>query len=154
MRSLALPREPYDPFSPTRERVDGTQWRLTGGALPLGDRMRLFMSGGEPPAAISGFLLNFSEDACTVTFRRGADSLELTAATDGTRRRNSFDGSQALVSAAWTSEDTLQLTLRIIEGCFMQRLAFQFHGTGCTIQPIGTGLFGMPAGEPATAAQV
>jgi hypothetical protein len=154
MRRLALPSEPYSPFSPMRERVDGAQWRLTGGTLMLGDMMRIFMSGGEPPAGVTGFILDFSEDICTFTFRRGAESVKLTAATDGSRRHNILDGSQALVSAAWTSDDTLQLTIRIIEGCYIQRLAFQFYGTGCTIQPVGPGIFGMPAGEPSTAAQV
>lgn len=154
MQRLALPREPYAPRSAYTERVDGTEWRISAGSLALGDRMRQFMSGEEPPTAVTGFNLRFCVDTCTVRFNRGTEQVILIAALDGTRRQNMLDGAQTLASAAWTSEDTLLLTLRMIEGCFVQRLAFRFHGTQCTITPLGTGAFGMPAGEPALAALV
>jgi CubicO group peptidase (beta-lactamase class C family) len=152
MQRLALQQEPFAPFSVYAERVNNTDWRVTRGVVPFGDRMRQFMSGGEPQAEVKGFGFSFSEDSCTFTFSRGTEKVALTAATDGTRRRNMLDGSQALASAAWTAENTLLLTVRMIEGCFVQRLSFQFSGTSCTIQPVGTGLFGMPPGEPAAAA--
>ena len=154
MQRFALPHELYAPFSPYTERVDRTEWRITAGTLALGDRMRQFMSRGEPPAAVTGFGLCFNDDTCTISFRRGAEQLILNAATDGTRRRNMLDGAQALASAAWTSDDTLQVTVRMIEGCFVQRLSFRFHGTQCIISPSDTGTFGMPIGDSATASRV
>lgn len=153
MRRLALPNEMFSPFSPARCRVDGTSWRVTAGSLSLGDKMRLMMTGTAPAPDVTGFSLTFCEDACRFTFRRGPETVVLDAATDGTRRRAVLDGAQALASAAWTSADTLLLTVRYIEGCLTQRLEFTFRGTGCTVKPIGTGAFGMPAGEPVTAAQ-
>jgi hypothetical protein len=151
---LALPQEPYAPFSPYTDRITGTRWHITAGELSLGDRMRQFMSGGEPPAAVTDFGIDISADTCTFSFKRGTEQLLLEAATDGSRRRNILDGAQALLSAAWTSGDTLLLTIRIVEGCFVQRLAFGFKGTQCTISPLGTGAFGMPAGEKTTASRV
>jgi CubicO group peptidase (beta-lactamase class C family) len=153
MRRLALPNEPFAPFSPTVALVNGTQWRVTDGALVLGDRMRQFMTGAELPAAVTGFGLEISEDACTFVFTRGAEQLTLTAATDGTRRRNMLDGAQALVSAAWTAPDTLLLTIRMIEGCFMQRLEYKFCLTRCTVSTLGTGTFGTPVPEAVTASR-
>jgi hypothetical protein len=153
-KRLALPQEPYAPFSPYIDRISGTHWHVTAGELSLGDRMRQFMSGGEPPAAVTDFDIDISADTCAFTFKRGTAQLMLEAATDGSRRRNILDGSQALVSAAWTSDDTLQLTIRIVEGCFVQRLAFGFKGTQCTISPLGAGAFGISAGKSATASRV
>lgn len=153
MQRLSLPNEPYAPFSPTAELVNGTQWHVNAGALVLGDRMRQFMTGAEPPAAVTGFGLRICEDTCTFVFRRGTEELPLIAATDGTRRRNILDGAQALVSAAWTAPDTLLLTIRMIEGCFMQRLEYKFCGTQCTISTLGTGTFGTPVPEAVTASR-
>lgn len=154
MQRLALPNEPYAPFSPTAELVNGTEWQVTAGTLVLGDRMRQFMTGAELPAPVTRFGLRFGDDTCTLVFRRGTEQLVLEAAIDGSRRRNLLDGAQALVSAAWTERDTLVLTVRMIEGCFMQRLSFKFHGTQCTITTLGMGTFGAPVPEAVTAARV
>jgi len=151
MRRLALPSEPYAPFSPIAETVDGTEWRITDGTLIVGDRIRQFMTGAQLPAAVTAFGLRFREDTCTFDFSSGAGQLALTAAIDGTRRHNMLDGEQTLVSAAWTAQDTLLLTIRMIEGCFIQRLEFRFVGTQCTVSTLGTGTFGAPAPEAVTA---
>jgi hypothetical protein len=154
MQKLALPREPYAPFSSMRGAVNNTLWRITSGTLMLANGMTRMMSGGESPAAVKAFEIRFTEDACVFTLNRGGDTLTFVAAIDGTCRRNLVDGAQVLASAAWTSDDTLLLTARFIEGCHIQRVAFRFKGTGSTITQIGGMSFGQRAPQEITAARV
>jgi len=154
MQRLALPREAYAPFSPMRGSVDNTSWRITSGTLMLANGMSRMMSGGEGPAAVKSFNIRFFEDCCVFTLNRGNDMLTLAAALDGSHRHNIVDGAQVLASVAWTSDNTLLLTARFIEGCHIQRLAFRFKGTGCTITPVGGASFGQRAPQEITAARV
>ncbi len=151
LRSLSLPNEPFAPFGTRRELVDGARWNVARGTLLLGDMMRFFMSGGMPPAGISQFSFRFTEDACDFSYALGGAEYTLTAAMDGSRRRNLIDGTQLLASAYWRSDDTLRLVCRNVEGCHKKLLDFRFCGTSCLITEEGGHFFGNAAPEPVLA---
>ncbi len=152
LSSLALPNEPYAPFGLRRSMIDNTSWTVMSGSLYISDMMRIFMSGAKPAGGISQFCFKFKEDACEITITRDGTKELLTAATDGSRRRNIIDGVQMVLSASWPDDNTLRLVIRSVEGCHKKILNFTFSGTTCTITDEGMGMFmGRPA-EPVIAA--
>jgi CubicO group peptidase (beta-lactamase class C family) len=154
LSSLALPNEAYAPFSQRRSMIDGASFNVVSGKLYLGDMMRIFMSGAKPSGEISQFGFKFNEDSCDITIVRDGVQEVLTAATDGSRRRNVFDGAQLLLSAFWPSDDTLRLVIRNIEGCHKKILNFTFKGTGCLINEEGGSMFMGGAAEPVIASLI
>jgi hypothetical protein len=152
MASLALPNEPFMPFSKLRARVDGTAWHIVSGRLSLGGGFGSFAGGREND--ITDFNLKFTDDTCEFTVRRGGVDYALTAAADGSRRRNTWEGAPVYLSAYWTADDTLRIFFRGLESNAKQALDFHFAGTGCTVKD-ALGLFrfgGEP--EPIVAARV
>ena len=151
MSSLALPNEPFMPFSPMRGAIDGTSWRVATGNLSLGGGFGSFRNSKE--SDISDFSFRFTPDVLEFTVKRSGKEYALIAAMDGSRMRNIYDGAPALLSAYWTADNTLRIVFRGVESNAKQALDFTFSGTGCAVEDaLGLFRFGKP--EPITAARV
>ena len=150
---LALPRVPYAPFCRTVEKIQDRDWSISEGYLSFENYFGDVFMGGRPmPSGIAALRFHFAPDQVDMHCLVDGTERKLTAAMDGSRRYNRIPGkiSEALLSAFWKDEDTMELRIRWIETCSED--AYDFHFEEGTLKICHTALiFGQPKMEVVTA---
>lgn len=132
MSMLALPSPKFAPFSSCSEKINRVSYHVREDSFILNRSaamVSLFMGGTSLPKGIKEFNFHFEANGCTLHYIQEEAQKSVEIGMNGDYRRNIFgDGavSIALMSGAWISEDTFQLTTRWVETCNQQKLNFTF----------------------------
>lgn len=128
-------------------------WSISEGHLSFENYFGDVFMGGRPmPSGIAALRFHFAPDQVEMHCLVDGTERKLTAAMDGSRRYNCIPGKigEALLSASWKGEDTLELRIRWIETCSED--AYDFHFEEGTLKISHTALiFGQPKTEVVTA---
>ena len=134
---LNIGNPPYNPFSPTVEKIDGKKIKVDSGVVtPFGGNFMI----GTGPDAIAEFTLNFDDygvvwDFVTQSGRKEA----IRFATSGTRFSNLLGKKEDLTQlylgdAYWKDEKTLVLNGRWLETCLLDTYTLTFNENKVTIE--------------------
>ena len=150
---LALPRVPFAPFCKTEESIQDQDWSISEGYLSFDNYFGdVFMGGKSMPSSIASLRFHFEPDQVEIHCLVDGAERKLIAAMDGSRRYNRIPGkiSEALLSASWKDEKTLELRIRWIETCNEDAYNFSFEDGVLKICHTAL-IFGQPKTEIVTA---
>lgn len=138
LKRLALPKPLFAPFSSKIEEINNVEYLVNKGSFSFESPIDFTMSGLKPFSQISSFSFNFNNESCIFSYIQDGQRKGLVVAVDGTRHFNrmiseSSPNSIALLSAAWTKEDTFELTVRWLETCFEYKLYFTFSDESVSV---------------------
>ncbi|MDF2908693.1 MAG: hypothetical protein K0R34_4014 [Herbinix sp.] len=143
MSMLALPAPKFAPFNGCSEMINKVNYRVREDNFILNGsaaRVSLFMGGTRLPKGIEEFIFDFETDGCTLQYQQEGEQRKIEIGMNGDYRRNIFGKGAvtiALMSGAWISEDTFQLTTRWVETCNHQKLNFTFSDDTVIIEKEG-----------------
>jgi CubicO group peptidase (beta-lactamase class C family) len=147
MRSLALPAPAYAPYSLMANKISGNYYKVTDEDFYFDNAgVAMMMTGMDRPSGIKELGFCFSLDSCTLKYKKDNAKFGIIAALDGSRRYNTIGVetvSKALVSAAWISENTLEMTFRWIETCNERKYTFSFKNNELEIETEESTIFGL-----------
>ncbi len=143
MSMLALPAAKYAPYNGCSALINNLSYlvREEGFILNRSAAMvSMFMGGTKLPKGIEEFHFHFVADGCTLHYLQEGESKSVEIGMNGDYRRNIFINnavSVALMSGAWISKDTFQLTTRWVETCNQQKINFTFREDTVIIEEEG-----------------
>jgi hypothetical protein len=132
MSMLALPAPKFAPFNGCSEKINKVNYRVREDNFILNGSaamVSLFMGGTKLPKGIEEFEFDFEADDCTLHYLQEGEQKKIEIGMNGDYRRNIFGNGAvtiALMSGAWISEASFQLTTRWVETCNHQKLNFTF----------------------------
>ena len=139
LQSLSLPAPKYSPRSPMQERIDGKTFRITEGYYAVNDNTSMVHIAGETPApAVDSLRFRFETGRCFLDTHSESGDFTMAIATDGSRAENFLEGmpSRALCSGMWTTPDTFELNMRLVESAGPRVLAFHFDEKSVKIETV------------------
>lgn len=146
MKALALAAPAYAPFSSTAAKISGKSYKVTEGDFYFDNAgIAMMMTGQARPSRINELSFCFKEDSCILNYKKDDTDGSVVAALDGSRRFNSIGSeavSQALVSAAWISENKLEMAFRWVETCNERKYTFHFQDNEVVIETVEATIFG------------
>jgi CubicO group peptidase (beta-lactamase class C family) len=143
MSMLALPAPKFAPYNGSSEKINNVSYHVREDNFILNKSaamVSLFMGGTKLPKGIEEFSFHFEADSCTLHYLQEGEYKIIEIGMDGDYRRNIFSNGAvtlALMSGAWISEDTFQLTTRWVETCNHQKLNFTFSEDAVIIEEEG-----------------
>jgi hypothetical protein len=146
MKALALAAPTYAPFSSTAAKISGKRYKVTDGDFYFDNAgVAMMMTGQDRPSRINELSFCFKEDSCVLNYKKDDTDGSVAAGLDGSRRFNSIGSeavSQALVSAAWISDNTLEMAFRWVETCNERKYIFRFQDNEVVIETVEATIFG------------
>lgn len=138
MKTLAIERPEYRPYSPLADQLNGAVWRVREGIVYLTPYSLDVLSQKCLTNGIQEFSFHFSESCLRIDFLEDDVWKSVSAAMDGTRRLNILPNSQTpfhkvYLSAFWSGENILCLSCRWIESAYEHTLSFTFRDPTVTI---------------------